>query len=264
MRLTDVRVPSRAELRALSDNALLARLRGLPRDSAGREAICEILVSRYAGLVRSCVRPYRQSPEPTEDLLQVGYVGLLKAINNFDPEYGDSLAAYAQPCISGEIKRHFRDRRWQLRVRRHDQELLLEMRAAVEALTQQLGHSPDDSELARHLGATDDDVRHAREAQLAFTTHSLDAPLSHDDDPALLGDMLGEDDPAVAHATDIEAVRAHLDELPEREQRIVIWRFYGNLTQSQIGDRMGISQMHVSRLLDRALTYLRTQITGPA
>ena len=105
--------------------------------------------------------------------------------------------------------------------------------------TQQLGHSPDDSELARYLGVTDDDVRHAREAQLAFTTDSLDAPLSHDDDPALLDDMLGEDDPAVAHATDIEAVRAHLDELPEREQRIVIWRFYGNLSQSQIGDRTG-------------------------
>jgi RNA polymerase sigma-B factor len=262
MRLTDVRLPSHAELRALSDNALLARLRGLPRDSAAREAICEILVSRYAGLVRSCVRPYRQSPEPTEDLLQVGYVGLLKAINNFDPDCGDSLAAYAQPCISGEIKRHFRDRRWQLRVRRVDQELLLEMRAALEALTQELGRSPDDSELARYLGVTGDDVRHAREAQLAFTAHSLDAPLSHEDDPVLLADILGDDDPAVAHATDIEAVRAHLDELPEREQRIVIWRFYGNLTQSQIGARMGISQMHVSRLLDRALTYLRAKISA--
>ena len=127
MQLPDIRMPSRAELRALPDSALLAQLRRLPRDSTGREAICEILVSRYTGLVRSCVRPYLQSPEPTEDLLQVGYVGLLKAINNFDPDCGDSLAAYAQPCISGEIKRHFRDRRWQLRVRRHDQELLLEM-----------------------------------------------------------------------------------------------------------------------------------------
>jgi len=263
-RLSSVSFPARAELRALSDNALLAQLRELPRDSAGREAICEILVSRYAGLVRSCVRPYLQSPEPTEDLMQVGYLGLLKAINNFDPEYGDSLGAYAQPCISGEIKRHFRDRRWQLRVRRHDQELLLEMRAAEETLTQQLGRSPDGSELARYLGVTDDDVRHAREAHLAFAARSLDAPLSHTDDPALLGDTLGEDDPAVIHATDIEAVRTHLDELPEREQRVLIWRFYGNLTQSQIGDRMGISQMHVSRLLERALSYLRAQLTGPA
>jgi RNA polymerase sigma-B factor len=252
-----------AELQALSDNALLGRLRGLPHGCAEREAICEILVSRYAGLVRACVRPYLQSPEPAEDLLQVGYVGLLKAINNFDPRHGDSLNSYAQPCISGEIKRHFRDRRWQLRVRRQDQELLLEMRAAEEDLTQQLGSVPDESQLARHLGVSEDDVREARRAHLAFTTHSLDAPLPGSDDPSLLGDVLGQDDPAVAHATDIDAVRTHLDELPEREQRILIWRFYGNLTQSQIGDRLGISQMHVSRLLERALAYLRAQITKP-
>ena len=264
MRLTDTRLPSHAELRALSDNALLARLRGLPRASAAREAICEILVSRYAGLVRSCVRPYRQSPEPTEDLLQVGYVGLLKAINNFDPDCGDSLAAYAQPCISGEIKRHFRDRRWQLRVRRADQELLLEMRAAEETLTQQLGRTPHDGELARHLGVREHDVLQARQAHQAFTAASLDAPLSSGDDPAALADMLGEDDPAVGHATDIEAVRAHLDELPEREQRILMWRFYGNMTQTQIGDRLGISQMHVSRLLERALSYLRGQLAESA
>jgi RNA polymerase sigma-B factor len=226
--------------------------------------ICEILVSRYAGLVRSCVRPYLRSPEPAEDLLQVGYVGLLKAISNFDPRYGDSLAAYALPCISGEIKRYFRDRRWQMRVGRRAQELLLEMRAAEEVLTQELGRTPEDRELGRRLGASEDDVREARQAHLAFTTCSLDAPVSHDDDPGLLGDFLGEDDPAVAHATDIEAVRAHLDELPEREQRILVWRFYGNLTQSQIGDRLGISQMHVSRLLERALAYLRGRITESA
>jgi RNA polymerase sigma-B factor len=253
-----------AELEALSDNALLARLRPLPNGSAEREAICEILVSRHAALVRSCVRPYLRSPEPAEDLLQVGYLGLLKAINGFDPGCGDSLTAYAQPCISGEIKRHFRDRRWQIRVRRLDQELLLEMRAAEEMLTQQLGHTPDDRELARHLAVTEDDVRQARQAHLAFAASSLDAPLSHNDDPGLLADVLGEDDPAVAHATDIEAVRAHLDELPERQQRILMLRFYGNLTQSQIGDRLGISQMHVSRLLDRALAYLRAQITQSA
>jgi len=253
-----------AELNLLSDNALLARLRVLPHGSAEREAICEILVSRYAALVRSCVRPYRQSPEPGEDLLQVGYVGLLKAINGFDPAYGDSLTAYAQPCISGEIKRYFRDRRWQVRVGRRAQELLLEMRAAEEALTQQLGRAPDDRELARHLAVTEDDVRQARQAHLVFTASSLDAPLSDGDDPAVLGDVLGQDDPAVAHAVDIEAVRTHLDELPERDQRILMLRFYGNLTQEQIGDRLGISQMHVSRLLERALAYLRAQITDPA
>ena len=105
------------------------------------------------------------------------------------------------------------------------------------------------------------DVLEARHAHLAFTTYSLDAPLSDREDPALLADMLAEDDNAVEHATDIEAVNAHLDQLPEREQRILMLRFYGNLTQDQIGDRLGISQMHVSRLLTRALTYLRDQLT---
>ena len=252
-----------AQLQALPDNTLLELLHQQPRESAEREAICETLVTRYSGLVRSCVRPYRQSPEPPEDLMQVGYVGLLKAINNFDPRQGESLSAYARPCVSGEIKRHFRDRRWQLRVRRQDQELLLEMRAAEETLTQQLGRAPEDSEMARLLGVAEEDVLHARQAYLVFTTYSLDAPLSGRDDPGLLADILGEDDPGVAHATDIEAVHAHLDELPEREQRILMLRFYGNLTQEQIGHRLGISQMHVSRLLDRALTYLRTQITEP-
>jgi RNA polymerase sigma-B factor len=249
------------ELRAQSDSELLARLRGLPRGNAKSEAICEILVSRYAGLVRSCVRPYRRSPEPVEDLLQVGYVGLLKAINNFDPRYGESLAAYAVPCISGEIKRHFRDRRWQVRVGRRAQELLLEMRPAEEALTQQLGRTPDDGELARYLGVPEDDVLEARQAHQVFISYSLDAPLSDQHDAALLGDILGDDDPAVSHALDMEAVYAHLDDLPEREQRILMLRFYGNLTQDQIARRLGISQMHVSRLLDRALAYLRAQIT---
>jgi RNA polymerase sigma-B factor len=252
------------KLQALSDNVLLARLRRLPLGSAEREAICEILVTRYAGLVRSCAWRYRGSPEPDEDLLQVGYVGLLKAINNFDPRSGQSLSAYALPCVSGEIKRHFRDRRWQLRVRRQAQELLLEMRPAEEALTQQLGRTPDDSELARHLGVAVDDVLEARRAHLAFAAYSLDAPLSHDEEPALLADILGEDDPAIGHAVDIQAVRAHLDELPEREQRILMLRFYGNLTEKQIGARLGISQMHVSRLLERALAYLRSHITNQA
>ena len=123
--------PPRALSEELPDTDLLARVRKLPRDSELRAAACEVLVDRYGKLVRSCVRQYRGSPEPTEDLMQVGYVGLLKAINNFDPEFGGSLSAYAQPCVSGEIKRHFRDKRWQIHVRRSAQELLLELRKAT-------------------------------------------------------------------------------------------------------------------------------------
>ena len=255
---------SQAEWQDLPDSELLAWLRDLPRHSSGHDVICGVLVGRYAGLVRSCVRPYRNSPEPAEDLFQVGYVGLLKAINNFDPLTGDNLAAYAVPCITGEIKRHFRDRHWQVRVSRHAQQLLLEIRTAEEAMTQQLGHTPDDRELARHLGVPADDIRRARQAHLAFTASSLDAPLTADDDARVLADLLGGDDPTLTHTVDMQAVHAHLDELPEREQRILMLRFYGNLTQQQIGERLGISQMHVSRLLERALAYLRTHITEPA
>ena len=255
---------SRAELKKLPDSALLVKVRALPRDSELRAAACEILVDRYQRLVRSCVWQYRYSPEPTEDLMQVGYVGLLKAINNYDPEVGDSLSAYAQPCVSGEIKRHFRDKRWQIHVRRSAQELLLEVRKANEDLTQQLGRAPAEDELAECLGVSEDDMREARQADLVFTTYSLDAPLSDRDDPALLADLLGDDDPGVAHAIDMEAVNAHWDELPEREQRILVMRFYGNLTQTEIGDRLGISQMHVSRLLARALAHLRSRLLEEA
>src|SRR6266704_5123417 len=255
---------SRAELKELSDNALLAKIRALPRDSELRAIACEIVVDRYQKLVRSCVRQYRGSPEPTEDLMQVGYVGLLKAINNYDPEVGDSLSAYAQPCISGEIKRHFRDKRWQIHVRRSAQELLLELRKATEELTHHLGRVPEEAELAERLGVSQDDIQEARQADLVFSTYSLDAPLSDRDDPALLSDMLGDDDPEVAHTIDMETVNRHWDELPAREQRILVLRFYGNLTQTEIGERLGISQMHVSRLLARALGHLKSRLLDSA
>jgi RNA polymerase sigma-B factor len=250
----------RAELDRLTDDELLVRFRALPRDSHERAVACEILVQRYERLVRSCVRQYRGSPEPVEDLMQVGYVGLLKAMNNFDPAFGSGLSAYAAPCISGEIKRHFRDKRWQVHVRRSAQELLLELRKATEELTHTLGRAPDDHELAERLGCSADDLLEAKQADMVFTSYSLDAPLSDRDDPAQLSDVLGADDADVEHTIDMEAVSTHWDELPEREQRILVMRFYGNLTQAEIGARLGISQMHVSRLLARALGHLRSRL----
>src|ERR1700757_2027348 len=254
----------RAELTGLTDDELLVRFRALPRDSHERAVACELIVERYERLVRSCVRQYRGSPEPIEDLMQVGYVGLLKAINNYDPEGGDSLSAYAQPCVSGEIKRHFRDKRWQIHVRRSAQELLLELRKANEELTQQLGREPAEGELAERLGVSEDDMQEARQADLVFSAYSLDAPLSDREDPALLADVLGDDDPGVAHTIDMESVNAHWDELPEREQRILVMRYYGNLTQTEIGDRLGISQMHVSPLPAPALEHLRSKLVDPS
>jgi RNA polymerase sigma-B factor len=250
------------DLDRLDDLDLLRIMRSLPQESDRRAAACDILVGRYKKLVRSCVRRYMDSPEPTEDLMQVGYVGLLKAINNFDPVVGSSLTAYAQPCISGEIKRHFRDKRWQVHVRRAAQELLLEVRTATEALTQRLGREPTEAELAEHLGVSERELLEARRADVIFHVYSLDAPLSDRQDSTDLADMLGGEDDDLAHTLDMEAVTAHWHELPGREQRILLLRFYGNLTQAEIGDRLGISQMHVSRLLARALGYLRECLSG--
>src|ERR1700744_6704265 len=253
----------REALTELDARELLRTVRARPRETELRAQACEIVIGRYQRLVRSCVRPYQSSPESAEELMQVGYVGLLKAINNFAPDFGGSLSAYAQPCVSGEIKRHFRDKRWQVHVRRSGQELLLEVRQATDDLTQQLGHTPSDAELAGYLGVASDDLHEARRADLVFHTYSLDAPVFDQQDPVLLADLLGGDDEDVEQTVDMESVSAHWQDLPEREQRILIMRFYGNLTQSEIGERLGISQMHVSRLLARSLGYLREQLLGP-
>jgi RNA polymerase sigma-B factor len=251
-----------ADLDGFDDKQLLRMVRSQPLGSPERAAACELLVARHRNLVRSCVQRYKRSPEPTEDLMQVGYVGLLKAINNFDPAFGSSLSAYAAPCVSGEIKRHFRDKRWQVHVRRAAQELLLELRKANEQLTHSLGRQPTDEELIERLDCTAEDLLEARQADLVFSAYSLDAPLSDKDDPAQLGDVLGDEDAEMEHAIDMEAVSTHWDELPEREQRILVMRFYGTLTQAEIGARLGISQMHVSRLLAGALSYLRERVLG--
>jgi RNA polymerase sigma-B factor len=247
-----------------SDAELLTIIQSLPRGDGQRDAACEVLVTRYRPLVRSCVLRYKNSTEPHEELMQVGYVGLLKAINNFDPSFGTSLAGYAQPCVSGEIKRHFRDKRWQVHVKRSLQELRLELRNVASDLTNALGRIPTDAELAQHLNITEEDVREARQAELAFQAASLDSPVTTQDGSASLGDLLGDDDPQLEHLIDMQAVWAHWSELPDREQQLLLMRFYGNMTQAEIGAQLGISQMHVSRLLAEALSYLRAHLVDQA
>ena len=249
-------------LAGLEDRELLAIVHSEPLASVLRDAACELLVSRHRRLVWSCVQPYRCSPEPAEDLVQVGYVGLVKAINNFDPAFGGSLAAYAQPCISGEIKRHFRDKRWQIHVKRSVKELVLDVREATRQLTQDLGRVPSESDLARHLGVSGDDLRDAQRAEMAFQPFSLDAPLAGRSETASLADLLGEEDPRMERMLGMQAVAAHWGELPHRERQILVMRFYGEMTQAQIGHKLGISQMQVSRLLAHALGYLRPRLLG--
>jgi len=251
------------DLAGLDDQALLALVQSLPRATQRYAAACELLVTRYEGLVRSCVRPYLRSPVSAKELMQVGYVGLLKAISKFDPAAGAGLAAYARPCISGELKRYFRDTRWPLHVGRPVQELVLQVRDATGPLTQQLGRTPADSDLALHLGVSGDDVRQARQAQLAFQPSSLDAPLAGLEAISTLADALGKEDPRLEHMLAMHAVAAHWGELPPREQQILIMDFQGNMTQAQIGLRLRISQMHVSRLRTHALGHLRARLFGP-
>ncbi len=254
----------REELNNLDDRDLLLMVRALPRDDDLRASACETLIGRYQKLVRSCVRQYRGSPESAEELMQVGYVGLLKAINNFNPDFGASLSAYAQPCVSGEIKRHFRDKRWQVHVKRSLQELRLAARNASAELTQQLGHAPSDAELAGHLDITVEKLQEVKQVDMAYQSSSLDAPLADEDGRASLAELIGCEDPDLEQVLDMEAVWTHLNGLAEREQQLVVMRFYGNMTQAEIGKRLGISQMHVSRLLAEALAYLRECLLQPA
>src|SRR5215469_5765136 len=248
------------ELEQLSDIELLGMIRSLPRESTAWDMASEVLVNRYRPLVKSCVRRFQNSPEPYEDLLQVGYVGLIKAINNYDPEAGTGLAGYALPCVSGEIKRYFRDKRWHVHVKRSLQERRLAVRNANTDLTQALGHAPSDTELADRLNITEDELREVRRAEMAFQSSSLDAPLPTSDGGFSLAELIGSEDPMLEQVLDMEAVWTHLNGLPERQQQLLLMRFYGNMTQAEIGKHLGISQMHVSRLLAEALSYLRERL----
>jgi RNA polymerase sigma-B factor len=250
------------ELAELDDRELLGIAGSLPRFEPRRMAACEVLVVRYRYLVWSCVQRYNRGPEPAEDLLQVGYVGLVAAINNFDPAVGCTLATYARSYINGEIKRYFRDKRWRVHVVRPVKELVMQARTATWQLAQELGRTPTESDLAGALGVSGHDLRNAKLAELAFEPSSLDAPLSGQPGTALLADLLGEEDPRLDHMLDMRTVAAHWGELSPHEQKILLMRFYDGMTQDHIGQQLGISQMQVSRLLSRALGYLRPRLLG--
>jgi RNA polymerase sigma-70 factor (sigma-B/F/G subfamily) len=244
------------------DLQLLAVIGSQPRGSEQRDAACEMLVDRYRNLVRSCAMRYGRTAEPAEDLMQVGYVGLLKAINNFDLAYGRSLAAFAQPYVSGEIKRHFRDARWPIHVTRAAQDLAVELRAVTGQLTQDLGRTPAEPDLARYLGVSAARLREAQLAEVAFRPSSLDVPLSGRPGAHSLDDLLGHEDPRIDHMLGMHAVVTHWGELPTREQQVLLLRYRGGLTQAQIGKQLGLSQMQISRLLAHALDYLRLRLLG--
>ena len=241
-----------------SDKVLLRRYH-----EQGDVGAREQLIERYMSLVRSLARRYSYRGEQLDDLVQIGAIGLIKAIDRFDVNRGVELTTYATPNIIGEIKRHFRDRTWSIRVPRRLQELRLSITAANSTLTHTLGRSPTVADIAVHLGVTEEEVLEGLEGARAYNATSLSTPIGAEGSTEL-GETLGGEDREYELAEIRVALGPALASLDEREQKILTLRFYGNLTQSQIAEQIGISQMHVSRLLTKALTKLRTQLANDA
>jgi RNA polymerase sigma-B factor len=229
----------------------------------GDLAAREELVERLLPLARDLALRYTYADEPFDDLLQVASVGLIKAIDRFEPGRGTKFTSYAAPTILGELKRHFRDKGWSLHVPRDLQERSLAVSRATEVLSKELGRSPNVREVAGHIGCSVEQVLEAQEAAASYEAASLDAPIARDDDEsASLVDLLGSEDSAYELVEDREAIARTWEELPDVERSVLELRFMHDLNQREIGERIGYSQMHVSRLLRRALTRLETAATA--
>jgi RNA polymerase sigma-B factor len=222
----------------------------------------ERLVARYLGLAEYLARRFANRGEPLEDLVQVASVGLIKAVDRFDPGRGVEFSTYATHTIVGELKRHFRDKGWAIRAPRRMQELYLRLGKAVASLSQELGRSPTIAELASELRASEEEVLEALEAGQAYRSASLDAPGSEEGEA--LATKLGGEDQSLEDAESRATLSPLLAQLQARERLILELRFFEGLTQSEIADRLGISQMHVSRLLARSVAQLRAAAETPA
>ena len=233
--------------------ALFARLR-----QTGDAEIRDTLARLHLPLVEYLAKRFKDRGEPLDDLIQVGSVGLLKAIDRFDLERGVEFSTYATPTIVGELKRYFRDKGWAIRVPRRLQELSLRLNKVVTTLTQDLNRSPTVAEIAKFADVTEEEVLEALESGQAYSTTSLDAPTgSDDDDSPMRIDRMGEDDAAIGNLEYFASLAPLMAQLPERERNILYLRFFRGMTQSKIAEEIGISQMHVSRLLTRILAFLR-------
>jgi RNA polymerase sigma-B factor len=262
---TDKTTQTRANNRhSQSDNAaadLLVELAALGVDDPRRPAARSRAIEAWLPLARHLAHRFSGRGEPVEDLVQIATIGLIKAVDRFDTGYGSDFAAYAVPTIVGEIKRHFRDRTWDIRVPRRLQELKLDIGEATDALAQKLGRSPTVADLAAHLKRPEEEILEGLESARAYSALSLQSLVGGGDSGTELGDMFGHDDADLELAEFRVALGPALQSLSEREQRILVLRFFGNMTQTQIAERVGISQMHVSRLLAKALATLRGRLS---
>jgi RNA polymerase sigma-B factor len=236
------------------------RLATIEQGSTEWMAIREKLVEMHLPLVEHLARRFRNRGEPLDDLVQVATIGLIKSVDRFDPERGVEFSTYATPTIVGEIKRHFRDKGWAVRVPRRLQELRLSLTSATADLSQRLGRAPTVGELAEQLKLSDEEVLEGLESANAYSTLSLDVPEQGEQDSPVVADSLGAEDEELEGVEYRESLKPLLAKLPPREKKILLLRFFGNMTQSQIAEEIGISQMHVSRLLARTLAQLRDDL----
>ncbi len=236
--------------------SLLTLMADLPA-GPDRERVRARLIELYIPLAEYLARRFRNRGEPLDDLVQVANLGLIKSVDGYDAGRGAAFTSYAIPMIVGELKRHFRDKGWDVRVPRRLQELRMELTKVSGELAQELGRSPTVADLATRLGASEEEVIEGLDCGQAYRALSLDAPVGGEGIDAGLVDLLGDVDHDLENVENREALRPLVAQLPEREQKIIAMRFFGNLTQSQIADQLGISQMHVSRLLAQSLRTLR-------
>src|SRR3954470_3307807 len=242
---------------------LFAQLRADSAPEPNRAAAREGLVHLHLPLVDHCARRFVNRGEPLEDLVQVGTIGLIKSVDRFDSGRGVEFSTYATPTIIGEIKRYFRDKGWAIRVPRRLQELRMQIGTTTADLTQELGRSPTPRELAAAIGCSVEEIIEGIESSNAYSTLSLDAADDGGDEGGVsMLEMMGLDDVELEHIEIRESIKPLLEALPAREKRILLLRFFRNKTQSEIAEEIGVSQMHVSRLLTRTLDELRASLQG--
>ena len=252
--------PGRFEASKRRSAELFVELTADGASQATRTAARDELVHLHLPLVEHCARRFRNRGEPFEDLVQVGTIGLLKSIDRFDLERAVEFSTYATPTIIGEIKRYFRDKGWAIRVPRRLQELRMQIGAATAELTQSLGRSPTPRELAGAIGCSVEEIVEGIESSNAYSTLSLDATDDSEDAGGSMLDAIGVMDENLEHVEIRESLKPLLDALEPREKKILLLRFFKNRTQTQIAEEIGVSQMHVSRLLTRTLDQLRTSL----
>ena len=250
------RPPQQINPRLAEDRRLL-RLYHELGDMRARDELC----ARFMPLARQLARRYQRGHEPLDDLIQVASLGLVKAIDRYDIERGNAFSSYAVPTILGELKRYFRDSGWAVHVPRGMQERIMQVNHTTDSLSRELGRSPTPAEVGASLEMPVELVLEAQEASVAYEASSLDAPRgsgASDSDGDSYAESVGEDDEAYEQIEYIQTIAPTLSAMPERDRLVLKLRFEDDLTQSEIAARIGVSQMHVSRLIRRALTRLRT------